>query len=109
MHVPDLLFNLFSNIRSKVNNVLAKLHLEDGSFQKYAVSYANHLSIIPDGLPLDQAAPILCGGVTVYKALKEVYNDPEINIGERSMLFWRRAVREPLHIMLAQCWQRYLR
>ncbi|CBQ72223.1 probable ADH1-alcohol dehydrogenase I [Sporisorium reilianum SRZ2] len=43
----------------------------DGSFQKYAVSYANHLSIIPDGLPLDQAAPILCAGVTVYKALKE--------------------------------------
>lgn len=43
----------------------------DGSFQKYAVSYANHLSIIPDALPLDQAAPILCAGVTVYKALKE--------------------------------------
>ncbi|SOV04928.1 probable ADH1 - alcohol dehydrogenase I [Ustilago sp. UG-2017a] len=43
----------------------------DGSFQKYAVSYANHLSIIPDALPLDQAAPILCAGLTVYKALKE--------------------------------------
>ncbi|SPO22191.1 probable ADH1 - alcohol dehydrogenase I [Ustilago trichophora] len=48
----------------------------DGSFQKYAVSYANHLSIIPDGLPLDQAAPILCAGVTVYKALKEAQLTP---------------------------------
>lgn len=48
----------------------------DGSFQKYAVSYANHLSIIPDALPLDQAAPILCAGVTVYKALKEAQLTP---------------------------------
>ncbi|KAJ9477925.1 Alcohol dehydrogenase 3, mitochondrial [Pseudozyma hubeiensis] len=48
----------------------------DGSFQKYAVSYANHLSIIPDELPLDEAAPILCAGVTVYKALKEANLTP---------------------------------
>ncbi|KAL1592373.1 hypothetical protein SLS60_011452 [Paraconiothyrium brasiliense] len=33
-----------------------------------------------------------------YNALTDVYNDPKINIGERSMMFWRRAVREPLHI-----------
>jgi hypothetical protein len=33
-----------------------------------------------------------------YKALVDVYNDPKINIGERSMMFWRRAAREPLHI-----------
>lgn len=33
-----------------------------------------------------------------YNALKDVYNDPNINIGERSMVHWRRAVREPLHI-----------
>lgn len=43
----------------------------DGSFQQYAISYANHLTPIPKELPLDQAAPILCAGVTVYKALKE--------------------------------------
>ena len=43
----------------------------DGSFQKYAVSFANHLTPIPDNLSLQDAAPILCAGVTVYKALKE--------------------------------------
>lgn len=43
----------------------------DGSFQKYAVSFAAHLTPIPDDLSLADAAPILCAGVTVYKALKE--------------------------------------
>ena len=43
----------------------------DGSFQQYAVSFVNHLSRIPDGMRLDDAAPILCAGVTVYKALKQ--------------------------------------
>ena len=33
-----------------------------------------------------------------YKALREVFNDPKIRIGERSMVFWTRAVREPLYI-----------
>ncbi|KAL7417988.1 zinc-dependent alcohol dehydrogenase [Mrakia frigida] len=42
----------------------------DGSFQQWAVSYANHLTPLPDGFPLEEAAPILCAGVTVYKALK---------------------------------------
>lgn len=43
----------------------------DGTFQQYAVSFVNHLSRIPDGMRLDDAAPILCAGVTVYKALKQ--------------------------------------
>lgn len=29
----------------------------DGSFQRYAVSYARHCTPIPDGLPLEVAAP----------------------------------------------------
>ena len=33
-----------------------------------------------------------------YKALGEVFNDPQIHIGERSMEFWTRAVREPLYV-----------
>ncbi|KAF9734498.1 hypothetical protein PMIN01_07401 [Paraphaeosphaeria minitans] len=33
-----------------------------------------------------------------YEALTDVYNDPKISIGRSSMIFWRRAVREPLHI-----------
>jgi D-arabinose 1-dehydrogenase-like Zn-dependent alcohol dehydrogenase len=43
----------------------------DGTFQQYAVSYTNHLTRIPDGLGLDEAAPVLCAGVTVYKAIKQ--------------------------------------
>lgn len=42
----------------------------DGTFQQYVVSYSNHVSPIPEGLSLEEAAPILCAGVTVYAALK---------------------------------------
>ncbi|ORY06861.1 GroES-like protein [Basidiobolus meristosporus CBS 931.73] len=43
----------------------------DGSFQEYCVARASHVARIPDNLPLIEAAPILCAGVTVYKGLKE--------------------------------------
>lgn len=33
-----------------------------------------------------------------YKALKDVYNDPSYPISDRSMMFWERAARQPLHI-----------
>jgi propanol-preferring alcohol dehydrogenase len=41
-----------------------------GTFQQYAVSFADHVTPIPDGLSLKLAAPILCAGVTVWKAIK---------------------------------------
>ncbi|KAK9723349.1 alcohol dehydrogenase [Basidiobolus ranarum] len=43
----------------------------DGTFQEYCVARASHVARIPDNLPLNEAAPILCAGVTVYKGLKE--------------------------------------
>ncbi|RAK90491.1 pyruvate decarboxylase [Aspergillus costaricaensis CBS 115574] len=43
----------------------------DGTFQQYCVCKAENAVRIPSGMPLDQAAPILCAGLTVYKALKE--------------------------------------
>ncbi|ORY00717.1 GroES-like protein [Basidiobolus meristosporus CBS 931.73] len=43
----------------------------DGTFQEYCVARASHLARIPDNLPLADAAPILCAGITVYKGLKE--------------------------------------
>ncbi|GAA6024387.1 hypothetical protein JCM10207_003307 [Rhodosporidiobolus poonsookiae] len=49
---------------------------KDGSFQQYAVSYTRHLTPIPDGLDLAVAAPILCAGVTVWKAIKQSYTKP---------------------------------
>jgi hypothetical protein len=33
-----------------------------------------------------------------FAALQHVYNDPQISIGPRSMEFWERAVKQPLHI-----------
>jgi alcohol dehydrogenase, propanol-preferring len=46
-------------------------YLVDGTFQQYCVAGAKHVARIPDGIPLDEVAPILCAGITVYKGLKE--------------------------------------
>ncbi|GAB1524191.1 Alcohol dehydrogenase [Rhizoctonia solani] len=48
----------------------------DGSFQQYAVSYAAHVTPIPESIALDLAAPILCAGVTVFKAIKQAGTQP---------------------------------
>jgi alcohol dehydrogenase, propanol-preferring len=42
-----------------------------GTFQQYALAPANYVTPIPDGLASDMAAPMLCGGVTVYSALNK--------------------------------------
>ncbi|GMF21184.1 unnamed protein product [Phytophthora lilii] len=47
-----------------------------GSFQQWCVSFADHVTPIPEGLDLASAAPILCAGVTVYKALKQIGGSP---------------------------------
>ncbi|WP_277210750.1 alcohol dehydrogenase AdhP [Isoptericola croceus] len=43
----------------------------DGSFGQYMLVDATYAPIIPAGVDLAAAAPILCAGVTVYKGLKE--------------------------------------
>jgi alcohol dehydrogenase, propanol-preferring len=43
----------------------------DGSFQQYCVAKAVHAAHIPKDCSLESVAPILCAGITVYKALKE--------------------------------------
>ncbi|KAF3760012.1 alcohol dehydrogenase 1 [Cryphonectria parasitica EP155] len=43
----------------------------DGSFQQYAIGKAAHVARIPKDCDLEAVAPILCAGLTVYKALKE--------------------------------------
>jgi len=42
-----------------------------GTFQQYTLAPAHYVTPIPDGLPSDNAAPMLCGGLTVYSALKK--------------------------------------
>ncbi|KDQ58742.1 hypothetical protein JAAARDRAFT_128961 [Jaapia argillacea MUCL 33604] len=50
----------------------------DGTFSQYVVSFVNHVSLIPEGLPSADAASILCAGVTTYRAIK--YS--QTNIGD---------------------------
>ncbi|KDN44783.1 hypothetical protein RSAG8_05256, partial [Rhizoctonia solani AG-8 WAC10335] len=50
----------------------------DGSFQQYAVSYAAHVTPIPESIALDLAAPILCAGVTVFKSFVDFKSSPDI-------------------------------
>ncbi|GMM31303.1 alcohol dehydrogenase [Martiniozyma asiatica (nom. inval.)] len=45
-------------------------YTHDGSFQQYATADAIQAAKIPKGTDLAGVAPILCAGVTVYKALK---------------------------------------
>lgn len=47
-----------------------------GTFQQYALAPAHYVTPIPDGLPSDLAAPLLCGGVTVYAGLKKSLAQP---------------------------------
>ena len=42
----------------------------DGGYAEFVKAPASHALRIPDGLPSAQAAPLLCAGVTVYRALK---------------------------------------
>uniref|UniRef100_A0AC34GXS2 Enoyl reductase (ER) domain-containing protein n=1 Tax=Panagrolaimus sp. ES5 TaxID=591445 RepID=A0AC34GXS2_9BILA len=42
-----------------------------GTFQEYALVKASEAPHIPDNVDLDKIAPVLCAGVTVYRALKE--------------------------------------
>ncbi|POY76684.1 hypothetical protein BMF94_0276 [Rhodotorula taiwanensis] len=48
----------------------------DGTFQQYVVSDARYVTPIPDGLALDIAAPLLCAGVTSWRAIKETNTKP---------------------------------
>ncbi|CCH61398.1 hypothetical protein TBLA_0E03440 [Henningerozyma blattae CBS 6284] len=45
-------------------------YTHDGSFQEYCTADAVQAARIPQGTDLAQVAPLLCAGVTVYKALK---------------------------------------
>ncbi len=55
----------------------------DGGYAEYAKAPASHVAKIPDALPSDQAAPLLCAGVTVHRALKQ----GKIRAGQRLAVF----------------------
>ncbi|KAL1957677.1 hypothetical protein VTO42DRAFT_5654 [Malbranchea cinnamomea] len=43
----------------------------DGTFQQYCIAKGSHVSPIPKHVSLEEVAPVLCAGITVYKGLKE--------------------------------------
>src|ERR1700686_4074632 len=42
----------------------------DGGYAEYVVVPAEAVALMPDDLPADEAAPLLCAGITVYNALR---------------------------------------
>jgi propanol-preferring alcohol dehydrogenase len=55
----------------------------DGGYAEYAKAPASHVINIPDALSSEQAAPLLCAGVTVHRALKQA----KIRAGQRLAVF----------------------
>ncbi|TFK22447.1 mannitol-1-phosphate dehydrogenase [Coprinopsis marcescibilis] len=51
-------------------NVKLSGYTVDGTFCQYLVSWVNCVTPIPDGIESEEAASVLCAGVTVYRALK---------------------------------------
>ncbi len=42
----------------------------DGGYAEYVISPAEAVAAMPDDLPADEAAPLLCAGITVFNALR---------------------------------------
>jgi propanol-preferring alcohol dehydrogenase len=55
----------------------------DGGYAEFAKAPASHVIKIPEALSSEQAAPLLCAGVTVHRALKQA----NIRAGQRLAVF----------------------
>jgi propanol-preferring alcohol dehydrogenase len=69
--------------RDGYENLCAKQRITgvmvDGGYAQYAKAPASHVMKIPEALSSEQAAPLLCAGVTVHRALKQA----KIRAGQR--------------------------
>jgi len=65
-------------MRQRITGVMV-----DGGYAEYAKAPASHVIKIPDALSSEQAAPLLCAGVTVHRALKQA----RIRAGQRLAVF----------------------
>jgi propanol-preferring alcohol dehydrogenase len=65
-------------IKQRITGVMV-----DGGYAEYAKAPASHVVKIPETLPSEQAAPLLCAGVTVHRALKQA----KIRAGQRLAVF----------------------
>jgi propanol-preferring alcohol dehydrogenase len=51
-----------------------------GTLQQYVVAHADFVSLIPDGVPSEVAAPLLCAGLSLAGAVSKC--EPEVKSGE---------------------------
>jgi alcohol dehydrogenase, propanol-preferring len=65
-------------VKQRITGVMA-----DGGYAEFAKAPASHVAKIPETLPSEQAAPLLCAGVTVHRALKHA----QIRAGQRLAVF----------------------
>lgn len=55
----------------------------DGGFAEYLKARASHTAKLPDNLSFEEAAPLLCAGVTVHRAMKK----SELQAGQKIAIF----------------------
>ena len=55
----------------------------DGGYAEFVKAKASHTAKLPDSISFDEAAPLLCAGLTAYRAIKE----SGIKSGERLVIF----------------------
>jgi len=65
-------------VRQRITGVMV-----DGGYAEFAKAPASHVVKIPETLSSEQAAPLLCAGVTVHRALKQA----RIRAGQRLAVF----------------------
>ena len=51
------------------NERITAIHF-DGGYQEFMLAPAEGVAALPDDLPADEAAPLMCAGITVYNALR---------------------------------------
>ncbi len=51
------------------NEKVTGIHF-DGGYQEYMIAPAEAVAAMPDDLPADEAAPLMCAGITVFNALR---------------------------------------
>jgi propanol-preferring alcohol dehydrogenase len=69
--------------KGKVNNCPKQLNTGrsvNGTLQQYVVADASYLTMIPEGVPSEVAAPLLCAGLSLAGAVSKVA--PEVQPGE---------------------------
>nr|WP_318028588.1 alcohol dehydrogenase AdhP [Mycoplasmopsis gallinacea] len=51
-------------------------YTKDGSFAEYAIGHEDYVGVVPQNLDLIKGAPVVCAGVTTYKAVKQAKLHP---------------------------------